>query len=79
MPVNEGSIKFVVCVVLVNVAYELFFGVKCIFWATRQNRRAFFALELFLSMGPVVVLELPVFFEIFSLFSTYIVQCQSAR
>ena len=61
-----------------DVRTQLLLGVKSIFWATRPNRRAFFANEFLLSMCPIVVLEDPILFKVFWFLATNIIQGQSA-
>ena len=47
-------------------------------WATRPNRRAFFAHKFLLSMCPIVILKEPILFKVFWFLATNIIKGQSA-
>ena len=61
-----------------DVKTQLLLGVKSIFWATRPNRRSFFAHEFLLSMCPIVILKEPILFNFFGFLATNIIKGQSA-
>ena len=65
-------------VVFMHVRAQLLLGVESVFWATRPNRRAFFADEFLLSMCPIVILKEPILFKVFWFLATNIIKGQSA-